>query len=438
MTRETTRFIVASDFELHCPFRGLDAVPESWEAVARDAPRQAAERVFDWVLDQQVDFLVLAGNLLDPRHSSPAQIGFLQGQLERLAEREIPVYWAQGQADQADHWPPSVRFPENVHVFDAAHAEAVSHFLDTGTVTLVGKSYRAKDPFDPGSYRGETDSILTLGVLGAEPNRAPVGRSAFSSLDFDLTLFGGSRQPGTVKIGDAGSRKSARIPSANAQAPLVHSPGSPQLRSWEPEFWNQLGGKNELESAVIPSGSCTLVEFTPGEQLRFRPLPTHAIRWVGCALPVNEATTESALLEQMLERLLTLEAEGVRQLVNWRLDGPLSCHLRAGLVPLLPRLRAEQAELERVWSVSLAAGSPPSIPASWFQEESLLGDFLQASAADHDEVPLIPSLAARHEAWAAALSGWLVDHGTAEQDEVFHQVSSLGVELLSPQNNRPS
>src|SRR5581483_8119885 len=102
---------------------GLTEVPEHLRDLLIDAPFRAAERVFDTVLAEQADFLLLAGDIIDADEAGPRGTVFLADQFERLAARNVPVYWAGGPNDQADHWPAAVRLPANVHRFSPSRPD---------------------------------------------------------------------------------------------------------------------------------------------------------------------------------------------------------------------------------------------------------------------------------------------------------------------------
>ena len=99
MSNWPLRFIHAGDFHLQQPLAGLAEVPDHLRDVLLDAPYRAAERVFDAVLREEADFLVLAGDLVAPQQCSPRALSFLSEQFERLADRETAVYWAGGTVD---------------------------------------------------------------------------------------------------------------------------------------------------------------------------------------------------------------------------------------------------------------------------------------------------------------------------------------------------
>src|SRR5262245_8927628 len=116
MPVEPFRFVQAADLHLEEPVQGLAEVPDQLRATPLDAPFIAAERIFDATLAESADFLVLSGDVISARHASPRGITFLLDQFERLAVREIAIYWAGGEEDSPEDWPAAAKLPPNVHL----------------------------------------------------------------------------------------------------------------------------------------------------------------------------------------------------------------------------------------------------------------------------------------------------------------------------------
>lgn len=102
---EPFKFIHAADLHLDQPFSGIAEVPPHVRATLVDAPYVAAERIFDAALSEQVDFLILSGDVADLDSCGPRVFAFLLEQFKRLAAKSIAVYWAGGKVDQPDRWP---------------------------------------------------------------------------------------------------------------------------------------------------------------------------------------------------------------------------------------------------------------------------------------------------------------------------------------------
>ena len=87
---EAFKFLHASDFHLEQPLYGVAEVPDDWRHLFVDAPLQAARKVFEAAVKEEVDFVVLSGDLLDPPTAGPRAISFLLDQFQLLHERVSP------------------------------------------------------------------------------------------------------------------------------------------------------------------------------------------------------------------------------------------------------------------------------------------------------------------------------------------------------------
>src|SRR5260221_899925 len=102
------RFLQASDFHLEQPPHGLPEIPDHLIEPLAEAPYCAAARVFDLALAEEVDFVLLAGNLVHPHRTGPHGLTFLHEQFTRLAQRAVAVYWAAGEIDCREQWPANI------------------------------------------------------------------------------------------------------------------------------------------------------------------------------------------------------------------------------------------------------------------------------------------------------------------------------------------
>src|SRR5262245_59140802 len=117
MSQRAFRFLHASDLHLERPPSGLALAPEHLRPTLLETPYLAAERVFDIALNEQVDFVVLSGDVVHLESAGPRALVFLAEQFQRLAERDIQVYWAGGNVDPPESWPAALHLPSNVHRF---------------------------------------------------------------------------------------------------------------------------------------------------------------------------------------------------------------------------------------------------------------------------------------------------------------------------------
>lgn len=73
----TVTFIHAADLHLGAPFKGLRTIAPAWADILLEAIPEAFRKIIDTALDQQVDFVVFAGDIFDNSHPSYADFLYL-------------------------------------------------------------------------------------------------------------------------------------------------------------------------------------------------------------------------------------------------------------------------------------------------------------------------------------------------------------------------
>ncbi|WP_407889536.1 metallophosphoesterase family protein [Levilactobacillus sp. N40-8-2] len=135
------KFIHAADLHLDSPFLGLQHLPNVLLAQVRKSTFSAATKVFDQAITDQVDFVLLAGDLFDRAEQSVSAQAYLFEQFERLNDAQIPVLISFGNHDYLADQHQTVAYPANVTVF-GPEAETKTLTLDSGeTVAISGFSY---------------------------------------------------------------------------------------------------------------------------------------------------------------------------------------------------------------------------------------------------------------------------------------------------------
>ncbi len=398
------RFVHAADFHLEQPPFGVSDVPDHLVELFVESAYLAAERVFETVLAEEAEFLVLSGDLLDPRRTGPRGLLFLVEQFARLAERGIAVYWAGGRVDPPDAWPSALRLPENVHVFPQKGIEEHVRQRDgeplarvMGISRMRGRGIRASD-FDP-----DPAGLFSVGVV-----HGTVQAEALSARGLDYWALGGSHARHTL-----------------FGAPQVaHYPGSPQGR------WPDDCG---------PHG-CTLVQVNPPHQARTTLVATDVMRWQNERIAVDGATTRDGIQTRLRERMQGLvEANpGMDLLVSWKVvgEGPLLAPLREGTLAgeLVQMLRDEYGYgPPAAWSVSLSAEPAAVLPPEWYEQQTIRGDFLRQlrhyQMNPSEPLDLESYLAGRPSAGSLGPAAQIPDQAT--RDRVLREAAVLGVDLLS-------
>lgn len=119
------RFIHAADVHIDSPLKGLEAHDGAPVDLLRGATRRAFENLVQLAIDENIDFLVIAGDLYDGDWKDYSTGLFFRGQLARLRDKGIQVYLIAGNHDAASVISKKLTLPENVHVFSTRTTESV-------------------------------------------------------------------------------------------------------------------------------------------------------------------------------------------------------------------------------------------------------------------------------------------------------------------------
>jgi exonuclease SbcD len=348
MSQWPFRFVHSADFHLELPPFGVTEVPDHLRELFIESTYMAAERVFEAVLSEEAEFLVLSGDLVDLQRAGPRGLVFLREQFGRLAERAVAVYWAGGRVDPPDAWPSEAPLPENVHVFPYGRPDEHIHRRDGAPLArLIGASRAPGRGIRPSDFQPDPAGLPTIAVVHGTADPETLKRQ-----QVDYWALGGRHNRHTVF-------SSPRV---------AHDPGSPQ-------------GHRPEEAG--PHG-CTLVHVDPGQPARTALVPTDLMRWQNERVVIEETTSQDDLQRQLHEKMQTLRetVPDIDLLVSWTVvgGGPLLPKLREGTLAgkLLEMLRSQYGfGPPAAWSVSLSVEPTAVLPPEWYEQQTIRGDFLR-------------------------------------------------------------
>jgi len=110
-------------------------------AQVRSASRQALEKMVQYCIDEDVSAFLIAGDLYDGQERSAKTAAYLAGQMQRLAEASVRVFYIKGNHDAENPIAGEIALPANVHVFDG-RGETVQ--LGEHAVYIHGVSFRER------------------------------------------------------------------------------------------------------------------------------------------------------------------------------------------------------------------------------------------------------------------------------------------------------
>lgn len=321
----TVRFVHCADLHLDTPFRGVSDVAPDVGRALNEATFQSWTTIVDLAVREQVDFVVVAGDVYDSSDRSlRAQFRFRDG-LERLAERGIPSFVAFGNHDPLSGWSNTLDWPEAVHTFGPEAVDNCPVIRAGSTIATVhGISYPKEAVTENLSRRFERPdpSLPSVAVLHANVGGdtahlpyAPATVQELSSTGFTYWALGHVHAHRVLRT----------------DSPAIVYPGCSQSR--QP---NETGAKG-----------CCLVTVAGGRTPDVRFVPTDAVRFHQGAVDISACASVDAARRVVTEhcRVAAAAADGRPLVARLSLGGRTSLHrqlARAGAAPeLVADLREE-------------------------------------------------------------------------------------------------
>jgi len=194
------RFVHSADIHLDSPLRSLALRNPELAELIGNATRRAFVNIIELCLTEQVDALLLAGDLYDGEQTSMKTARFLAAQIRRLHEAGIKVFIVRGNHDALSRITKELTFPDgSVKVF-GGRAEAISVEQAKGlSVVIHGLSFaRPQAPesllphFKPPVEAAVNIALMHTSLAGA-PGHDPYAPCTLADLDaagFDYWALG--------------------------------------------------------------------------------------------------------------------------------------------------------------------------------------------------------------------------------------------------------
>lgn len=402
MAKESFRFIHASDFHLERPLQDIFDLPDHMRQILVEAPWKAAEAVFEHAVLENVDFVLLSGDLLNLAAAGAQGAAFLLDQFEILRQRGIQVYWAGGSVDDPERWPESVALPDNVHVFSRNGVESfIFRRNQSQLATILGRSSDGSETVRAAEFAHEQDENYVVAVVYGKADS-----DTLRSENIDYWALGGRHQAQILQT----------------EEPIIRYCGSPQARELKEE------GAHGFVLVDVDAQRCVQVHAIDSDTVRYSEQDIDA-EDVALGRDVRQ------LLSKRIARLQS-EASGRHLLVKWRVHIDLENADLVGpsaLEDLLGWLRREFGHGQpSCWSTDIEILPPKELPAKWKDEDTILGDFLRIAAEQRKEgkplslKPMIDCETPGSSIWQAVLSTTSPNTQTA----IFEKSTLLGVDLL--------
>src|SRR5271157_358971 len=240
------RFVHTADIHLDSPLRTLALREPQLADLIGGATRKAFAAIIDLCLEEQVDALLIAGDLYDGEQTSMKTARFLADQLRRVHDAGIATFVIRGNHDAESRITNELTLPESVKVFKG-RAEAVT--LSRGALDVAVHGISFKDKHAPESllpkFRGPNEGAVNIGMLhtslgGSPPHDryAPCAPADLQATGFDYWALGHIHQR-FVERGRA----------------TIVMPGNPQGRDV-----NEAGSKSTTLATIDDNRSITIEE----------------------------------------------------------------------------------------------------------------------------------------------------------------------------------
>ncbi|WP_419888767.1 metallophosphoesterase family protein [Neobacillus niacini] len=160
-------FIHAADLHLDSPMVGLKHLPANILSRVRESTFTALGKLTAAAIDNNVDFVILAGDLYDGEDRSLRAQSRFRNEMQKLSKKDIPVYVIHGNHDHLSGSWVNLDMPSNVHFFGSDVEIKVFHTKRGDTVHLYGFSYLQRHIFNKriDDYQKHDPADFHIGIL---------------------------------------------------------------------------------------------------------------------------------------------------------------------------------------------------------------------------------------------------------------------------------
>jgi DNA repair exonuclease SbcCD nuclease subunit len=353
------KFIHAADLHIDSPLLGLCCYEGAPAERLREATRRALEHLVELAVEEEVAFVILAGDLFDGKWRNMQTGLFTARQFRRLGDEQIRVFLVRGNHDAESTVRPAITWPDNVKEFSVRKVDTFR--LDELGVALHGRGFAqpevADDPVP--EYPAPVNGMFNIGVLHTNvggskehPRYAPTTREALEAKGYDYWALGHIHKRYDI-----------------ADRPYIAYSGNTQGR-----HIRETGPKGGLLVSV-EDGQLAGVEFRPTDVVRWH--------WPEITLADRDGLPELyAAVREQLERCQT-ESDGRFAAVRLTIAGRCAAHnaLLGGATraEAIAEIRNQANELEEeVWVEEIRFDTSPAVDLEKLRAGGdLLGELLR-------------------------------------------------------------
>jgi exonuclease SbcD len=337
----SVKFLHAADLHIDSPLRGLAAYEGAPIDEIRGATRRAVENLVSAAVSNNVDLVVVAGDIFDGDWKDYSTGLFWVRQLARLHDEGIPVVFVAGNHDAASEVSKRLSLPPNVTQLASATPQ-VKQFDDLG-LAVVGQSFANRVVTNDlaATFPNADSGLFNIGLLHTSLDGRP-GHASYAPTTLDVLR---SRGYEYWALGHVHQRE---VVSAE---PWIVFPGN-------------LQGRQVRETG---SKGASLVTVVEGEIMSVEHLELDVVRWANCSVDVSQSNSFEEVVAEISEVLETVASDASGRLVAARVNIIGACPIHSELWKRLEQLdieaRALGAARSDLWVEKVKLGTQDVVKA---------------------------------------------------------------------------
>ncbi len=293
------KFIHAADIHLDSPLKGLsryDGVPIEQ---MQSATRRSFAKMIDFSCNEAVDFVLLVGDLYDVDWKDYNTGLFLNQQMSRLRQANIPVFIVLGNHDADSVITKQLCLPDNVIQFSCKQPE--TYKLEDLKVAIHGQSFAKKSVTDNLStyYPNAIPGYFNIGLLHTSLTDRPGHGKYAPCTKSDLLAHGYDYWA----LGHIHKRE------------IIHE--NPWI-----VFSGNLQGRHARETGMK---GCTLVTVE-NEQTNLHFVPVDVLRWEVINLDISDIEVIDEIIDKVHDIINKLMQEEIPLAVRFIIEGNCTVH----------------------------------------------------------------------------------------------------------------
>ena len=263
--KKMIKILHTADVHLDSPLKSLALRDEELRDQVHTATRTAFTRIINTAIAENVSALLIAGDLFDRVERSARTAAYLTGQLDRLRDSNIRVFYVKGNHDAENPLTGELSLPDNVHIFDGRGGKVqLSEDIWIHGVSFANR--HAPESLLP-KFSAPVAGAINIAMLhtslagaaGHDPY-APCTVKDLVAAGFDYWALGHVHRR-----------------QVHAEAPWIIMPGTPQARDI---------GEPGPKSATL---------LTIGETIEVAEVPTSSVEFLNVTIDATEAENEDGL-----------------------------------------------------------------------------------------------------------------------------------------------